>query len=90
MTHGLNLEQFNLQRIQTPDWAVQTQTGAAALSEDLREHLAVQQESILKQVEATLRWALTDPDAIRQFQHMHPYADKVYGNYFVGSSPEGF
>ena len=84
MAHGINLKLFDLHRIPTPDWTVQGQSFDPALTEELRQRLALQQPSILQQVEVTLRWALTDPDAIRQLQHLYSYAEKVRGAYFIG------
>lgn len=84
MTSGLDLGKFHLRRIPTPDWAVQGVIHSPEVKPEQIRQLDAQSDQIQELVEQTLVWALTNPDAIKRFQHMHFSADGVEGEYFIG------
>ena len=81
---SLNLAAFQLRRVETPDWLPHASTVHSPLSAAAEAKLPSQRPAILAQIEATLRWALTDPQAIEQLQHSHLYSEDVLGDYCLG------
>ncbi|WP_145999455.1 hypothetical protein [Deinococcus sp. UR1] len=84
MTSGLDLSRFQLRRIPTPEWAVQGVIRLPGIEPAQLKQIDAQSTQIQDLVERTLTWALTDPDAIKRFQHRHSYAEGVEGEYFIG------
>ncbi|WP_412027844.1 hypothetical protein [Deinococcus yunweiensis] len=84
MTSGLDLSRFHLRRIPTPEWVVQGVIHSSEIEPDQLQQLETQSNLIQELVEQTLAWALTDPEAITRFRHLHGYADGVEGEYFIG------
>lgn len=84
MASGFELSTFHLRRIPTPAWAVQGVAHSPEVKPEQLQQLAAQSNQIEEVIEQTLNWALTDPDAIKRFQHKHFYAEGVEGEYFIG------
>ena len=83
MKYGFDPELFQLQRIPTPDWAVQGVTYGERQAE-LEKILEISSDDIVRQAQDFLQWALTDPTAVAKFQPFSYYSEGVNGNYFVG------
>ncbi|ANE44325.1 hypothetical protein [Deinococcus puniceus] len=83
MKYGFDPELFQLQRIPTPEWAVQGVTYGERQAE-LEKILETSSGEIIQQSQDFLQWALTDPVAVAKFQPFSYYSEGVNGNYFVG------
>ncbi len=82
--YGFNPSTFQIRRIPTPDWASTLQTWGTDLPDAMKVTVTEQQAELVQTTEQVLQWAMTDPAATARFQSMHPYAQGVTGDYFIG------
>ena len=84
MEHGFDLTTFRLSRQERPAWAGGTTSSAPDLEPREKERLQEQMPAIFQKVEDVLHWAFLEEEGIAALQLLHPYANNVPGDYFIG------